>query len=122
LGDLPGIEFMSEHPQGTSTRWLTCITVDPEAFGADREEIRLALEGENIESRPTWKPMHLQPVFSGCRVQGGAVSERIFERGLCLPSGSNLSDEDRMRVVKTICSVARRELVQPTGKVGTMAR
>lgn len=106
LADLPGIAFMPEHPRGQCTRWLTCITVDPNAFGATREDIRLALEAENIESRPTWKPMHLQPVFSGCRVCGGAVAEEIFQRGLCLPSGSSLTEEDRVRVVSVVHSVA----------------
>ena len=105
LGDLPGIAFMPEHPGGRSTRWLTCITVDPEAFGADREDVRLALESENIESRPIWKPMHLQPVFAACRCRGGTVAADFFDRGLCLPSGSNLFAEDRLRVVDTIYSV-----------------
>ena len=104
----PGIEFMPEHPRGRSTRWLTCMLVDPQAFGASREEIRLALEKENIESRPVWKPMHLQPVFASCRCRGGAVAADFFERGLCLPSGSNLAAEDRRRVVDTICAVTTR--------------
>ncbi len=64
LGDLPGIRFMPEHPQGRATRWLTCLLVDPDQFGASNDEIRLALEAENIESRPMWKPMHLQPVYA----------------------------------------------------------
>jgi dTDP-4-amino-4,6-dideoxygalactose transaminase len=63
------------------------------------------MNAENIESRPTWKPMHLQPVFSGCRVRGGAVAEQIFEQGLCLPSGSNLTEEDRLRVADIVCTV-----------------
>jgi len=102
LGNLPGINFMPEFPAGRPTCWLTCITVDPAAFGMDRESIRLALENENIEARPVWKPMHLQPVFANCRVRGGAVAADLFDRGLCLPSGSSLSAEDRMRVVNTI--------------------
>lgn len=102
LGDLPGIDFLAEAPHGRSNRWLTTITVDPEAFGADREAIRRALEAEEIESRPVWKPMHLQPVFAGCEAVGGSVAEGIFERGLCLPSGSSLSDRDRERVVEVV--------------------
>jgi pyridoxal phosphate-dependent aminotransferase EpsN len=102
LGDLPGVEFMPEAPWGNSTRWLTCLTIDPTVFGIDREHIRLALAEANIESRPVWKPMHLQPIFKDCESIGGAISEDLFERGLCLPSGSNLSDEDLDRVVKTI--------------------
>ncbi len=108
LGELPGVEFMPEAPWGRGTRWLTCLTIDPEAFGATREDVRLALEAENIEARPVWKPMHLQPVFTGCRVVGGAVSERLFELGLCLPSGSNLAVEDRERVIEIVraCSTS----------------
>jgi dTDP-4-amino-4,6-dideoxygalactose transaminase len=99
LGDLPGISFMPEASYGSCNRWLTCILVEPKTFGASREDIRLALEAENIEARPLWKPMHLQPVFAGCRVVGGAVSEGLFERGLCLPSGSNLACADQERVI-----------------------
>ncbi len=102
LGDLPGVGFMPEAVWGVPNRWLTCITLDPESFGATRETVRLALEAEDIEARPVWKPMHLQPVFEGCRVIGGGVSEGIFETGLCLPSGSSLSDEDRARVVAVV--------------------
>jgi dTDP-4-amino-4,6-dideoxygalactose transaminase len=108
LGQLAGIGFMPEHPRSRSTRWLTCITVAPDDFGATREDIRLALDAANVETRPTWKPMHLQPVFADCRVRGGAVAERIFEEGLCLPSGSNLAVDDRLRVVNLIRKVGRR--------------
>ncbi|MCC6338244.1 MAG: aminotransferase class I/II-fold pyridoxal phosphate-dependent enzyme [Myxococcales bacterium] len=108
LGELDGIGFMPLSPHGEWNGWLTVITVDPARFGASREDIRLALEKENIESRPVWKPMHLQPVFKGCRVFGGAVAERAFELGLCLPSGSNLSEVDRDRTVSIIRALARR--------------
>ena len=104
LGDLPGIEFMPEAPYGQSNRWLTLILVAPDEFGSDREEVRLALEAENIEARPVWKPMHLQPVFKGCRLRGGAVSEDIFRRGLCLPSGTQMTKEDQERVAKIVRS------------------
>ncbi|MCB0184663.1 MAG: DegT/DnrJ/EryC1/StrS family aminotransferase, partial [Caldilineaceae bacterium] len=102
LAGLPGIAFMPEAPWGRSSRWLTCITVDPAQFGADREAIRLALEAENIEARPVWKPMHLQPVFAGCEVVGGVVAERLFDHGLCLPSGSGLKDTALAHVVAVI--------------------
>jgi pyridoxal phosphate-dependent aminotransferase EpsN len=102
LSDAPGITFMPEAAYGTTNAWLTCIVVDPEAFGADREAIRLALEREDIEARPLWKPMHLQPIFSSHEAFGGDVSARLFERGLCLPTGSSLTDEDQDRVVATI--------------------
>jgi len=108
LAGLPGLRFMPEAPWGRHTRWLTTLTINPAQFGTDRESVRLALEADNIEARPVWKPMHLQPVFSGCAKVGGSVAERLFHEGLCLPSGSNLSAEDRERVVDSVRSVARR--------------
>jgi pyridoxal phosphate-dependent aminotransferase EpsN len=108
LGDLPGISFMPEAPYGRSIRWLTCMTTDPSLFGNSREDIRLALEAENIESRPLWKPMHLQPVFKKCRVRGGAVGEDLFAGGLCLPSGSQMTLEDLGRVVSVIRSCYKK--------------
>jgi dTDP-4-amino-4,6-dideoxygalactose transaminase len=104
LGNLPGIEFMPEASYGKSNCWLTVILITPEKFGADREIVRLALEAVNIESRPIWKPMHLQRVFKRCRIVGGVVSEDLFARGLCLPSGTQLTEEDLERVVKVIRS------------------
>jgi dTDP-4-amino-4,6-dideoxygalactose transaminase len=105
LDGVAGVSFMPEAPYGTTNAWLTCIVVAPELFGADREAVRLALEAEDIEARPLWKPMQLQPVFASCLSFGGEVSARLFERGLCLPSGSSLTDEDQDRVVRTILSV-----------------
>ena len=105
LGGLPGLSFMPEAGYGCSNRWLTCILVDPSRFGATREDIRLALERENIESRPFWKPMHLQPVFRDCRIRGGVVSEELFERGLCLPSGTALRDADLERIAGVVRNV-----------------
>ena len=102
LGNLPGIEFMPEAAFGKSTRWLSCLTIDPAAFGANREEVRLALAEERIEARPVWKPLHLQPVFADCECIGGEVAEELFENGLCLPSGSNLTDEELGRVTSAI--------------------
>jgi pyridoxal phosphate-dependent aminotransferase EpsN len=107
LGELPGLSFMPEAPWGRASRWLTCITVDAAAFGADCEAIRLALEAEDIESRPLWKPMHLQPVFAGFEVVGGAVAEALFCNGLCLPSGTAMTETDLERVVAVIRSMAR---------------
>lgn len=105
LGKLPGIEFMPEASFGMASRWLTCLTIAPEAFGVDREKLRHALAQEQIEARPVWKPLHLQPVFADCECIGGAIAEDLFERGLCLPSGSNLTDEDRERVIQAITQV-----------------
>ena len=104
LGSLPGIAFMPEPAWGRGNRWLTCLTVDPAVAGYDRETLRLALERENIESRPLWKPMHLQPVFAHCPAYVNAVSESLFTRGLCLPSGTVMSEEDLERVVT--CALA----------------
>ncbi len=107
LSGLPGIEFMPIASSGSPNYWLTVILIDPGTFGADREAVRTALEAEDIEARPIWKPMHLQPVFAGCRVRGGAVSAGLFERGLCLPSGSQMTYNDLDRVAGTIKSCCR---------------
>lgn len=108
FADLPGLEFMPEAAYGRATRWLTCIVIDPEKFGCDRETVRIALAAENIEARPVWKPMHEQPVFAGCDHFGGAVASDLFARGLCLPSGSNLHESDLRRVVAAVRTCARR--------------
>jgi pyridoxal phosphate-dependent aminotransferase EpsN len=102
LGDVTGIEFMPEAPYGVSSRWLTVILIDPEKFGVNQETVRMALENENIESRPVWKPMHLQPVFKGYECIGGKAAEALFRRGLCLPSGTAMIEEDLNRVIKVI--------------------
>jgi dTDP-4-amino-4,6-dideoxygalactose transaminase len=105
LGNLPGIEFMPEADYGVSNRWLTCITIDPAKFGCDRETIRTKLCAQQIETRPVWKPMHLQPIFKDCESVGGKVAEDLFNRGLCLPSGSNLTERDLARVVSAIARI-----------------
>jgi len=102
LGGAPGIAFMPEAAYGSPNCWLTCITIDPGAYRATREEVRLHLETLNVESRPVWKPMHLQPVFAGCRARGGDVAARLFERGLCLPSGSALTDAQVSEIAAAI--------------------
>lgn len=102
LGDLPGVSFMPEASYGRHTRWLTCLLIDPSKFGADREAVRLALEAENIESRPTWKPMHLQPAYELYESIGGSVSKKLFEQGLCLPSGSDLLETELDRVIEIV--------------------
>jgi pyridoxal phosphate-dependent aminotransferase EpsN len=107
LADVPGITFMPEAPWGRHTRWLTTLTIDPAEFGATREAVRLALEQENIEARPVWKPMHLQPVFAAFQRRGGGVAEELFLNGLCLPSGSNLTPDDLARVVEVVRAVHR---------------
>lgn len=108
LGSISGIE-VQQNPstQFNSNFWLTSILIDPKQTGFDREQLRLRLEEENIESRPLWKPMHLQPVFASYPYYGGSVAERLFERGLCLPSGSGLSDDEISRVIEVIKSFIR---------------
>ena len=104
LNQYSEIEFLEEPNGFYSNRWLTCIKTDSYER---REQIRLALANENIESRPLWKPMHCQPVFSGCDSYVNGVSEEMFDRGLCLPSGSNLEEEDLFRIVSVIKNTVR---------------
>ena len=104
LNGVKGVKVMCQ-PEGegfNSNYWLTCITVKPEEAGFTREDLRLALEGDNIESRPLWKPMHLQPVFKEAPFYGDGTSDRLFEIGLCLPSGPTLTDQDIERVAKVV--------------------
>ncbi len=118
LADRPGITFMPEAPYGRSNAWLTCITIDPSAFGVDRETVRLHLESRNIESRPVWKPMHMQPIFQNCDMRGGAVAEALFKDGLCLPSGSSLTRDQQQTVIASIeeaRSVTATDLVALVG-------
>ncbi len=102
LADGPGVSFMPHEPAGTPNYWLTCILIDPSDAGTDRERVRLALEAEDIESRPTWKPLHLQPAFSESTFIGPGRCERVFDLGLCLPSGSALSSLDQDRVIEIV--------------------
>lgn len=106
LSTIPGISFLAEPNGFFCNRWLTCILVNPsETGGITREDIRLKLEGENIESRPLWKPMHKQPIFENYPYYGENIAEQLFENGLCIPSGSNLIEEDLFRTVEIIKSV-----------------
>lgn len=97
LEHLPGVRFAPQiQPEdGVDNAWLTCLTIDPEVARADREQIRRHLRSRGIEARPLWKPMHLQPLFAGARMLGGAVSAKLFDHGLCLPSGSSLTDAEQ---------------------------
>jgi dTDP-4-amino-4,6-dideoxygalactose transaminase len=104
LADCPGISFQVEpNDDYFSNHWLTAVLFDSEkCSGKTREDIRLYLESKNIESRPLWKPMHLQPIFAGCPAYTNGVSDKLFENGLCLPSSSNITDEERESVVARI--------------------
>lgn len=100
------IKFQEEPEGYYSNRWLTCILVDPSTNkGLTREEIRLAMDEENIESRPLWKPMHQQPVFSSSKSYLNGVSDKLFENGLCLPSGSNLTEEEFERIFNCLDNI-----------------
>ncbi len=103
LEKLPGITFL-DNPSDTfnSNHWLTCIVINPEQAGFTREELRIAMEQENIETRPLWKPMHLQPVFANAPYYGDDTCERLFDDGLCLPSGPTLTNNDIMRVINVV--------------------
>jgi pyridoxal phosphate-dependent aminotransferase EpsN len=102
LGDLPGVEFRPEPSGWSGTRWLTCLLVDPAAGGDMRDSLLAALEADNIEARPLWKPLHLQPLYRGTECLGGTVAEDLFTRGLCLPSGSGMTEGDLQRVVRIV--------------------
>jgi len=103
LHDLPGITFHTNpNSDFNSNYWLTCIVIDPQEAGFTREELRLKMEEENIETRPLWKPMHLQPVFADCPYYGDNTEGRLFDNGLCLPSGPTLTDKDIERVAGVI--------------------
>jgi dTDP-4-amino-4,6-dideoxygalactose transaminase len=107
LSSVPGLTFVNDMPYGRHTHWLSVMLVDAPVFGTDREHIRLALEALDIESRPLWKPMHLQPVFQGCEVIGGAVAEQLFDQGLCLPSGTAMDDSQIDRISAAVRELAR---------------
>ena len=108
LAEAPGIGFMPDAPDGVPTNWLTVATVDEDEFGTSPTAIREHLETLDIEARPAWKPMHLQPLFADCPVRGGRVAEEIFRTGLCLPSGSAMTDDDVDRVVEGVLATSSR--------------
>ncbi len=107
FADLPGITLMPQAPYGRHTNWLSVFMVEERAFGAKRDDIIAALDRENIEARPVWKPMHLQPLFADASRVEGAVAEDLFRHGICLPSSSSMSREDQDRVISVVRDVAR---------------
>jgi len=108
LGGIPGLDFMPEAPYGRANRWLSVLTVDPARCGVSRDDLLKALAEQNIEARPVWKPMHLQPLFTSCgyfsHFEDRSVSDPLFEQGLCLPSGSSMTQSDQQRVIDALCS------------------
>ena len=102
FADIEGLTPQPEAPWGTHTRWLTCFTVDEAALGCNRDDLIAALTEVDAESRPTWKPMHMQKLFADSPRFGGAVAEDLYARGLCLPSGSSLTEAEQQRVIDTV--------------------
>lgn len=102
FADLPGISLMPQAPYGLHTNWLSCFLIDEQESGCSRDELIQALEAANIESRPVWKPMHLQPLYARAEHYGGEVAEDLFQRGICLPSSSCLSIEEQMHVIDQV--------------------
>ena len=107
FSDLSGIELMPQAKYGLHTNWLSCFLIDEERFGASRDALIQALDEANIESRPVWKPMHMQPLFRDASSYGGAVAEDLFKRGICLPSSSSLTLEEQDRVIQAVRSAAK---------------
>jgi pyridoxal phosphate-dependent aminotransferase EpsN len=104
--DLPGVTLMPQAPYGLHTNWLSCFLIDEQEFGSSRDALIRALDEANVESRPVWKPIHLQPLYSGCERYGGEVAEDLFRRGICLPSSSSLSEEDQLHVINSVRKTA----------------
>jgi pyridoxal phosphate-dependent aminotransferase EpsN len=107
FADLPGISLMPQAPYGLHTNWLTCFLIDESEFGCSRDALIRALDAADIESRPVWKPMHLQPLYEGCERYGGEVAKDLFQRGICLPSSSSLSRHEQLQVVNAVRRMAR---------------
>jgi pyridoxal phosphate-dependent aminotransferase EpsN len=102
LGELPGVRFMPIEDPDAANYWLTCMTIDPVDGGSSRDAVIVALEAADVEARPLWKPLHMQPVFQDCASIGGECAEGLFATGLCLPSGSALSEADRSKVIEGV--------------------
>jgi dTDP-4-amino-4,6-dideoxygalactose transaminase len=111
FASVPGVSLFDE-PQGMySNRWLSTVVINPKVTGVSREDLRLALEAENIESRPLWKPLHMQPIFASSPYYGEKSSEKLFEDGLCLPSGSNLTQGELDRIDEVLSRMFKKEKV-----------
>ena len=113
FADLPGISLMPQAPYGLHTNWLSCFLIDEERFGCSRDQLIRALDAADIESRPVWKPMHLQPLYARCERYGGEVAEDLFRRGICLPSSSSLSEAEQLYVINEVRRAARAPKLLP---------
>ncbi len=111
LADIPGISLMPQASYGLHTNWLSCFLIDEREFGASRDALIKALDDADVESRPVWKPMHLQPLYKGCECYGGGLSEHLFTHGICLPSSSSLNEEDQLHVINTIRKTAGADIL-----------
>jgi pyridoxal phosphate-dependent aminotransferase EpsN len=107
LADLDGLEFMPQAPYGLHTNWLSCFLIDERRLGVSRDALIAALAEQNIESRPVWKPMHLQPLYAAADRYRGEVSADLYARGICLPSSSSLTDDEQRRVIEAVKAAAR---------------
>ncbi len=117
FADLPGISLMPQAPYGLHTNWLSCFLIDEDEFGCSRDALIRALDEANVESRPVWKPMHLQALYAGCQHYGGQMAEDLFQRGICLPSSSGLTGEEQLYVINAVRRPARAaalsRMIQP---------
>jgi dTDP-4-amino-4,6-dideoxygalactose transaminase len=120
LADLPGVAFPKLNPAGTTNAWLTCITLQPGVAPLAPEELRLGLEAQNIETRPLWKPMHAQPIFKNNPARLDGTADRLFATGLCLPSGSGMTDHDLGRVVAAVrTALGTQRAATPAASIGS---
>jgi len=119
LSELPGISFMPQASLGIHTNWLTCLLIEENQFGCSRDQLIRSLDEANVESRPVWKPMHLQPLYAGCERYGGDVAEDLFRRGICLPSSSSLSEKDQLIVVNAIRRAVGQKQIGNLSEPGT---
>lgn len=121
FSDIPGITLMPQASCGLHTNWLTCFLIDEDEFGCSRDALIRALDGANVESRPVWKPMHLQPLYAGCERYGGDVAEDLFRRGICLPSSSSLTEQEQLHVVNTVRKTVGADALQQLTRAGWLA-
>lgn len=112
FADLPGISLMPQAPYGLHTNWLSCFLIEEAEFGCTRDELITALDAANIESRPLWKPMHLQRLYRSAKTYGGRVAEDLFRRGICLPSSSCLTLVEQLYVINQVRKAARANVLR----------
>jgi pyridoxal phosphate-dependent aminotransferase EpsN len=121
FADLPGISLMPQGPYGLHTNWLSCFLLDEKKFGCSRDQLIQALDEANVESRPVWKPMHLQPLYGGCQRYGGEVAVDLFRRGICLPSSSSLTGKEQLHVIDTVRRTARADALSQMSQTECVA-